>query len=83
MISTVVFGTTPLAGVILFLLALLIVVQWTERERLVVSLCTAGRVSARSHRPLPALDLALVLCLGLVRALEWKTPGGGGKVWAG
>ena len=54
-----------------------------ERERLVVSLCTAGRVSARSHRPLPALDLALVLCLGLVRALEWKTPGGGGKVWAG
>ena len=43
MISTVVFGTTPLAGVILFLLALLIVVQWTERERSVVSLCTADR----------------------------------------
>ena len=65
------------------LVGLCTAVQSTERERLVVSLCTAGRVSARSHRPLPAFDLALVLCLGLVRALEWKTPGGGGKVWAG
>ena len=35
-----------------------------------------------SHR-LPALDLALVLCLGLARALLLKTPGGGGKVWGG
>ena len=41
--------------------------EWSDQRLVVRSLS------------LPALDLALVLCLGLLRPLEWNPPG---VVWA-